>query len=323
MSAMALVARAQGGDDEAFRALTEPHRRELQLHCYRILGSLQDAEDMVQETLLAAWRSLASFEGRSSVRSWLYKIATNRCLNALRTASRRPVPAVMDAPRPTNDIEPLYLEPYPDTLLDPAARYETKETVELAFIAALQGLPPRQRAVLVLRDVLGFQAGEVAAILETGDAAVKGALQRARAAVKARPRAAERARRPDSARERELVARFAEAVENGDIDALVALLSEDGRLTMPPLPLEYIGHADIAAFLRHRAELRRASLQVVVTSANTQPALACYLHGEPWGLVVLTLAEDAIGAMTWFADTALFRYFDLPSTSEAHTRSIS
>ena len=192
----ATLARARAGDEEAFRELTEPHRRELQLHCYRILGSLQDAEDLVQETLLAAWRGLDHFEARASVRSWLYRIATNRCLNALRARSRRPreVPAMADALQPTRLTEPIWLEPYPDVLLEeipdhspgPAVRYEARESIELAFIVALQNLPPRQRAVLVLRDVLGFHTAEVADMLDTGEASVKGALQRARATLRER-----------------------------------------------------------------------------------------------------------------------------------------
>jgi RNA polymerase sigma factor (sigma-70 family) len=292
------LARARAGDEHAFRELTDPHRRELQLHCYRIVGSIQDAEDLVQETLLAAWRGLEGFQGRASLRSWLYRIATNRCLNALRTHSRRP------------------LEPYPDTLLedmpdsspDPAARYELKEATELAFVAALQGLPPRQRAVLVLRDVLGFSAAEVAGMLDTGEVAVKGALQRARAAVdRGRPA------RPASSHERDLVGRFADAVERADVDAVVALLTADARLTMPPLPLVYQGHEAIAAFLREREDVRGAPLRLVPTRANTQPAFGAYLHEQPRGLFVLTLEDDAVAGITWFSDTALFRHFGLPS----------
>jgi RNA polymerase sigma-70 factor (ECF subfamily) len=328
----ATLARARAGDENAFRELTEPHRRELQLHCYRILGSVQDAEDMVQETLLAAWRSLEAFEGRASVRSWLYQIATNRCLNALRARSRRPkeVQAMADSPEPTRRSEPVWLEPYPDVLLEgiadrspgPAARYEARESIELAFIAALQRLPPRQRAVLVLRDVLGFRTAEVAEMLDTGEASVKGALQRARAALRARLPATdrERAARPNSAGERELVGRFADAVESGDVDEVVALLTDDALLTMPPQPLEYQGHEAIAAFLRHRAELRGAALRVVPTRANTQPAFACYLPdahaavARPYGLIVLTLEDEAVAAITWFADTGVFRHFGLPRT---------
>jgi RNA polymerase sigma-70 factor (TIGR02960 family) len=328
----AVLTRARAGDEEAFRELTEPHRRELQLHCYRILGSVHDAEDMVQETLLAAWRSLEAFEGRASVRSWLYRIATNRCLNALRARSRRPreVPAMADPPQPTRRTEPLWLEPFPDVLLEdipdhaagPAARYEVRESIELSFIVALQHLPPRQRAALVLSDVLGFRTAEVAELLDTGEASVKGALQRARATLRARLPAAdrERAPRPDSANERRLVARFADAAESGDVDAMVALLTDDALLTMPPLPLEYQGHDAIAAFLHYRAELRGVALRVVPTRANMQPAFGCYLPdahaaiARLYGLIVLTLEGDAIAAITWFSDTGVFRHFGLPRT---------
>jgi RNA polymerase sigma-70 factor (TIGR02960 family) len=328
----AALARARAGDEEAFRELTEPHRRELQVHCYRILGSIQDAEDLVQETLLAAWRGLETFEGRSSLRAWLYRIATNLCLNALRARSRRPQSGqtVADSPAPTRLTEPIWLEPYPDVLLEgvpdrslePAARYEARESIELAFIVALQRLPPRQRAALVLRDVLGFHTAEVAAMLDTGEASVKGALQRARAALRAGLPGAERERapRPNSDRERQLAGRFAEAVESGDIDEVIALLTDDALLTMPPQPLEYQGHEAIAAFLRYRAELRGAPLRVVPTRANTQPAFGCYLPdaptaiAHPYGLIVLTLEGEAIAQITWFTDTGLFRHFGLPRT---------
>jgi RNA polymerase sigma-70 factor (TIGR02960 family) len=330
----ATLARARAGDEEAFRELTEPHRRELQLHCYRIVGSMQDAEDLVQETLLAAWRSLEAFEGRASVRAWLYRIATNRCLNALRARSRRPqeVQAMDESPAPTRRTEPIWLEPYPDVLLEgmpdsspgPEVRYEARESIELAFIVALQGLPPRQRAALVLRDVLGFRTAEVAEMLDTGEASVKGALQRARAALDTRLAAdRERAPRPNSAHERRLVGRFADAVERGDIDEIVTLLTDDARLTMPPLPLEYQGHDAIGAFLRHREELRGTPLRVVPTRANTQPAFGCYLPdaraaiARPYGLLVLTLEGDGVSAITWFTDTAVFRAFGLPRTLRA------
>jgi RNA polymerase sigma-70 factor (TIGR02960 family) len=328
----AVLARARAGDQEAFRQLTERHRRELQLHSYRILGSMQDAEDMVQETLLAAWRSLEAFEGRASVRSWLYQIATNRCLNALRARSRRPreVPVMGDSPQPTRRAEPVWLEPYPDVLLEaipdgsagPAARYEAREAVELSFIVALQHLPPHQRAALVLADVLGFRTAEVAEMLDTGQASIKGALQRARTTLRARLPAAdrERAPQPNSAGERRLVGRFADAVHSGDVDEIVSLLTDDALLTMPPQPLEYQGHDAIAAFLRHRAELRGGPLRVVPTRANTQAAFGCYLPdghsaiARPYGLIVLTLAGDAVAAITWFADTGVFRHFGLPRT---------
>jgi RNA polymerase sigma-70 factor (TIGR02960 family) len=336
LSAMTLgqatLARARAGDNDAFRELTDPHRRELQVHCYRILGSVQDAEDLVQETLLAAWRGLEAFEGRSSVRAWLYRIATNRCLNALRDRSRRPQErqTMAEPPPPTRQTEPIWLEPYPDVLLEDipdrspglAARYEARESIELAFIVALQNLPPRQRAVLVLRDVLGFHTAEIADMLDTGEISVKGALQRARATLAGRLPAPDRDRAPlpNSARERALVARFADAVESGDTDELVALLTDDALLTMPPLPLEYQGHEAIGAFLRQRAELRGAALRVVPTRANSQPAFGCYLPdphaaiARPYGMIVVTLAGDAIAGITWFADTGVFRHFGLPRT---------
>jgi RNA polymerase sigma-70 factor (TIGR02960 family) len=328
----AALARARAGDEDAFRELTDLHRRELQVHCYRIVGSVQDAEDLVQETLLAAWRGLEAFEGRSSLRAWLYRIATNRCLNALRDRARRPreVGAMVEPPEPTRRTEPIWLEPYPDVLLEdipdrspgPETRYEAREAVGLAFITALQHLPPRQRAALVLRDVLGFRTAEVADMLDTGAASVKGALQRARATLGGRLPATDRDRAPvpNSARERELVGRFVDAVESGDLDDLVALLTDDALLTMPPQPLEYQGHEAIAAFLRHRAELRGAPLRIVPTRANTQPAFGCYLPdphaaiARPYGMIVLTLAGDAITAITWFSDTGVFRHFGLPRT---------
>ncbi len=232
-----------------------------------------------------------------------------------------------DTPSPTRQTEPIWVEPYPDVLLagmpdrspGPAARYEARESIELAFITALQTLPPRQRVVLVLCDVLGFRLAEAAEMLDAGEVAVKGALQRARAALKERLPDADRehASRPDSAAERRLVGRFADAVESGDVDQMVALLSDDARLTMPPLPLEYQGHEAIAAFLRYRVPLRGAPMQVVPTRANTQPALGCYLKdahaaiARPFGLIVLTLEGDRISAITWFGDTSVFPHFGL------------
>jgi RNA polymerase sigma-70 factor (ECF subfamily) len=328
----ATLARARAGDEDAFGELADPYRRELQVHCYRILGSVQDAEDMIQETLLAAWRGLDAFEGRASVRTWLYRIATNRCLNALRDRSRRPqeVAAMVEPPEPTRRAEPIWLEPYPDVLLEgladsapgPDTRYEARESIELAFMVALQGLPPSQRAALVLRDVLGFRTAEVAEMLDTSEASVKGALQRARAALEERLPATERDRapQPNSARERQLVGRFADAVEDGDVDAMVSLLTDDAWVTMPPLPHEYQGQEAIAAFLRNREELRGAPLRVVPTRANTQPAFGCYLPdpqaaiARARGLFVLTLEGDAIAAITWFADTGVFPHFGLPRT---------
>ena len=323
------IARARAGDDDAFRELTDPYRRELQLHIYRIVGSTQDAEDLLQETLLAAWRGLERFEGRASVRAWLYRIATNRSLDALRASRRRPeeLQRMTGVPEPTRRTEPIWLEPYPDVLLDgipdhapgPQARYESKEAIALAFIVGLQHLPPQQRAVLVLRDVLGFRAAEVAEMLETTEASVNSLLRRARAAFDSRLPATgrERAPLPNSKLERDLVGRFADAVEAGDVDGMVALLTDDAWLTMPPEPHEYQGPDAIGVFLQGR-EVSRGRLRVVATRANSQPAFACYLSSpqseiaRPYALCVLTLADDQISAITWFADSSVFPHFGLP-----------
>jgi RNA polymerase sigma-70 factor (TIGR02960 family) len=329
------LVRARAGDGEAFRELTDPYRRELQLHCYRILGSVQDAEDLLQETLLAAWRGLDRFQGRASLRAWLYRIATNRCLNALRDRGRRPqqlAPSVA-LPEPSRWDEPVWLEPYPEILLEdlpdqapgPEARYQAKEATELAFITALQHLPPRQRAVLVLRDVLGFGTAEIADMLASSQPSVKGVLQRARATLQARLPASdhEGAPLPNSPRERALVGRFADAVERGDVDSVVALLTDDAWLAMPPQPHLYQGRAAIAAFLHDRATVRGAPLRVVATRANTQPAFGCYLPvphaaiARAYGLLVLTLEGDRITAITWFSDPGLFPRLGLPRTLPA------
>ena len=328
-----LLSRARAGDGDAFRDLVDPHLRELQVHCYRITGSLQDAEDMVQETLLAAWRALAGFEERASVRAWLYRIATNRCLNALRDSGRRPPPPPEPPPgppEPTSRDEPVWLEPYPDALLEgitdaaqgPEARYEARETIELAFIAALQRLPPRQRAVLVLRDVLGFRTAEVAAMLDSTEDSVKGALKRARAALaEGLPAGRPRAPAPRSRQERALVQRFADAFVADDVDGLVALLTRDAWFTMPPVPLQYQGPQAIASFLRHWAAARGPRrLRLVSTRANTQPAFGLYLHDQhapvahAAGMIVLTLHGDQIAALTCFYDNSVLPGFGLPRT---------
>lgn len=327
----ATLSRARAGDEAAFRELTDPYRRELQVHCYRILGSVQDAEDLLQETLLAAWRGLATFEGRASVRSWLYRIATNRCLNALRDSERRPKEVRRDLPPPTRVTEPLWLEPYPDTMLEdmpdtapgPEARYEIRESIALAFVTGLQYLAPRQRAVLVLRDVLGFQAGEVADMLETTEASVNSALQRARATVDSRaPRAGrERAPLPRSPEERDLLARFTDKFEDGDIDGIVRLLTQDALLTMPPEPLEYQGHAAIHDFLADRfATHSGRRIRLVPTRANGQPAFGHYIEdahapiARSFGVIVLTLEGDRISGLTRFGDSAILRLLGLPRT---------
>ncbi len=327
-----LVASARAGDGEAFRGLVEPYRRELQVHCYRILGSVQDAEDLVQETLLAAWSGIGDFEERSSVRTWLYRIATNRCLNALRAGSRRPhehaaYRSEVPLPEPSHrQAGPSWLEPYPDVLLDgivdhlpgPEARYEVRESVSLAFLAALQQLPPRQRAVLVLRDVLGFRAAEVAGILDTTENAVTSALSRARSALAHELPVRESAPLPNSPQERRVVDDFVRAFEAGDVDAIVSMLTDDAWLTMPPMPLVYQGLDDIRHFLAEVA-LRDSGRHVLVpTRANGQPAFGCYLRDprnpilHAHGVLVLTLTGDRITALTRFVDNSLLTVFGLP-----------
>jgi RNA polymerase sigma-70 factor (ECF subfamily) len=330
------VSRARAGDQRAFVALTDPYRRELRLHCYRILGQVQDAEDAVQETLLAAWRGLESFEERSTLRSWLYRIATNRCLNMLRDTGRRPAPAMGSSGLPFTPTEPtrygeaLWLEPYPDALLEdipdteagPDARYETREAVSLAFLAALHRLPPRQRAVLVLRDVLGFSAAEVADMLETTRTSVNSALIRARTTVDERgPEQRDRAPLPRSAAEHELVARFADAFERGEVESIVGLLTEDAWLTMPPEPGEYQGHAAIGLFLANAfAGNWNHPHRLIATRANTQPAFVHYAKdphaeiGRALSLFVLTLAGDQISHITRFPVAGPLPHFGLPRT---------
>ena len=304
------LVRARAGDGDAFRELVGPYRRELQLHCYRILGSVPDAEDVLQETLLAAWRGLDRFEERASVRAWLYRIATNRSLNVLRgNRWAEPCPDTL-------------LEDLPDTAPGPEARYETRESLGLAFVAGLQRLPPRQRAALVLRDVLGFRAAEVAGMLDSTETSVNSALQRARATLDSQlpRRDAERPPLPRSARERELAGRFADAFENADIDGVVALLTDDASLTMPPEPLEVRGPAAIAAFFRQQVRPGERRVRLRPTRANGQPAFGYYVRdpGSPvaraHGLIVLTLAGDQIGAITRFGGSDLFPLFGLPLT---------
>ncbi len=335
MVAEAVLDRARSGDDGAFGELTDPYLGELRLHCYRILGSVQDAEDLLQETLLAAWRGLGQYEGRASLRTWLYRIATNRCLNALRASGRRPRAEPPDPPftpsEPTRRGEPVWLEPYPDVLLDglpdlgagPEARYEAKETIALAFVTAVQHLPPRQRAVLVLRDVLGFRSAEVADMLDSSEASVNSALQRARATTESRLPGpdCEGAPLPRSARERDLAARFATAFTDDDIDGLVALLTDDAWLTMPPAVLEYQGPVAISAFLQHGAAWRGdRHYRLIPTRANGQPAYGCYLEDghapvfRAHGLIVLTLEGERISAITRFTDNSILSRFGFPRT---------
>jgi RNA polymerase sigma-70 factor (TIGR02960 family) len=330
-----LISRARAGDGDAFRRLTEPYRRELQVHCYRMLGSFADAEDALQDTLLAAWQSLGGFEGRASLRTWLYRIATNRCLNSRRSASRRSagvwnIPGVEQA-EPTRFGEVVWLEPYPDALLEgatgrppgPEARYEQAESISLAFVTALQVLPPRQLAVLILRDVLGFHASEVAEMLGSTVDSVTSALKRARAALQRRQSpAADREPPPasGSSAEEAIAAKFVRAWESADLDALVALLTEDVFISMPPMPFEYQGRDVVADFCARLFGAGRR-FDLVPTRANGQPAFGAYLrtpagtrHGT--GLYVLTLAGDRICAMTRF-DNSVLSSFGLPRSLPA------
>lgn len=319
--------RARAGDDDAFRALVEPHRRELLVHCYRTLGSLQDAEDVLQEVLVAAWRALDRFDGRA-LRAWLYRIATNRCLNFLRDGSRRPAIAPTPSAAPTGrglsrSDDPWWLEPFPDVLFDdvttgPDARYEAREAIALSFVAGLQHLPARQRVVLVLRDVLGFAAADVAAMLETSTASVNSALVRARAGFRPE-RDPGSVPLPRSAAERRVLDRFVDAFQLGDVDLVVELLTEDARLVMPPEPIRCTGRSEVAEYLRARGFWGPA-LGLVATRANGQPAFAYYLLDPTSpllranGLIVLTLTDDRIAALTRFGGTATFARLGLPRT---------
>ena len=326
-----LIARARAGDDEAYAELTEPHRRELQVHCYRMLGSFQDAEDAVQDTLLAAWRALGGFtEERASLRTWLYKIATNQCLNALRSARRRAakewdVPNV-EPPEPTRFGEVVWLQPYPDALLEdaaglppgPEARYEQAEAISLAFVTALQVLPPRQVAVLILRDVLGYRAAEVADMLGVTVESVTSALKRARATLQRSVRPCGGRQPPPAAEspaEEAIVAKFVSAWETADLDALVALLTADVFMSMPPMPFEYQGRDVVARFCASLFGAGRR-FDLVPARANGQPAFGAYLRGPAGirhgtGLYVLTLTGDQICAMTRF-EASVLPWFGLP-----------
>jgi RNA polymerase sigma-70 factor (TIGR02960 family) len=325
-----LITMARAGDGDAFEKLTQPYRRELQVHCYRMLGSFQDAEDVLQDTLLAAWQGLGGFEERASLRTWLYRIATNRCLNALRSAGRRQakqwdMPGI-EPPKPTRLGEVPWLQPYPDTLLGgavdqpagPEARYEQTESISLAFVSALQVLPPRQLAVLVLRDVLAFHADEVAEMLGSTVESVTSALKRARASLEQKlpsaggPQPAPAAGSPT---EDAIVAKFVAAYESADLGSLVALLTDDVFIAMPPLAFEYAGHEAVSRFFASIFGSGR-KYDLVPTRANGQPALGAYVRdasgvSQGAALFVLTLADDRICAMTRFENT-VFPWFGLP-----------
>ena len=325
-----LISLARAGDSDAFAALTDPHRRELQVHCYRMLGSLQDAEDALQDALLAAWQGLGGFEERASLRTWLYRIATNRCLNYRRAASRRParewnIPGVQP-PEPTRLSETVWLEPFPDSLLigafdapfGPEARYERTESISLAFIAAIQALPPRQLAVLILRDVLGFHAAEVADILDSSLESVNSALKRARANLQNRWSLADSREPPlasSSPSEGALLTRFVSAYESDDLGALVAVLTDDVFMSMPPMSLEYVGRDLVTQFCSLIFGSGR-QFDLIETRANGQPAFGAYVRTSAGlrhatGLFVLTLSGDQICAMTRF-ETSVLPWFGLP-----------
>lgn len=325
-----LIMRARGGDGEAFRTLTEPYRRELHVHCYRMLGSFQDAEDTLQDTLLAAWQGIAGFQERASLRTWLYRIATTRCLNARRSAGRRQAKewdvAKIGAPEPTRLGEVVWLEPYPDALLEevmdvppgPEARYEQTEAISLAFVTALQVLPPRQLAVLILRDVLGFHTDEVADMLDSTVDSVKSALKRARAGMQSRWQPAddsEPAPAAGSAVEEAIVAKFVRAYQSADLDGLIALLTDDVFMAMPPMPFEYEGLDVVGRFCGGIFGSGRR-FDLVPTRANGQPAFGAYLHAPTGirhgtGLFVLTLAGGRICGMMRF-DSSVLPWFGLP-----------
>jgi RNA polymerase sigma-70 factor (TIGR02960 family) len=323
-SEQALLEAARRDDGAAFARLVEPYRAELHAHCYRMLGSVQDAEDALQDALLGAWRGLAGFEGRGSLRAWLYRITTNACLRLLKRRPRRllsadygpPFDQVDDLGEPV--AEPLWLEPYPT----PEGRWELRESVELAFVAALQHLPATQRAVLILREVLGFSAAEVAGILDTSPAAVNSALQRARRAVDERvPHPSQQAELdalgPDG--RRELVDAFVAAWERADVAALLELLADDARFTMPPLPAWFSGRTDIGRFLAGR--MFATPWRLVPISANGQLAFACY-QGQEAGqgagrfrlgaINVVGLRGGRVAELAGFIDPALHRHFGLP-----------
>jgi RNA polymerase sigma-70 factor (ECF subfamily) len=328
----AIMERARVGDEEAFRELTDPYRRELLAHCYRMLGSLTDAEDMLQETLLAAWRGLPRFQGRSSLRSWLYRVATNTCLNAVRSTARRvptePKPP-FQPPDPTQRDEITWLQPYPDTLLDgiadadagPEARYSQTEAIELAFVAGLQRMPPRQAATVLLRDVLGFGTDEVAAMLKTSQTAVKGTLQRGRAALETARDTSGRPPRPRSAEERDLARRFADAYVAADIDGVLTLLTDDAWLSMPPAPHQYHGLPAIRSFLEASFNFRgERKAYLVPGRANNQPSFGSYVAdaedpiARPTGVFVLSLAGNRIAKLTRFHLNDLYPRLGLPES---------
>jgi RNA polymerase sigma-70 factor (ECF subfamily) len=326
---MSVAAEAEASAE--FARLTDPFRPELLAHCYRMLGSVHDAEDQVQETLLRAWRSFGQFEGRASLRTWLYRIATNACLRAIETRRRRPLPSGLGQPG-DNPAGPMaagrpevpWLEPFPDArlpadLADPAAVAASRAGIRLAFIAALQYLPARQRAVLILRDVLDWRAAEVAELLGTTATATNSALQRARAQLRQAAPSQDELREPADPADLALLDRYATAFENADIAALTALLRDDAVFEMPPLPVWFTGRANVELFLRSHVVRQPGDFRMIPVAANGQPALAGYRRA-PDGLYhanaieVLTTTATHVTRVTAFLDPTLFPAFTLPPT---------
>ncbi|MEV4754068.1 sigma-70 family RNA polymerase sigma factor [Micromonospora sp. NPDC049559] len=315
--------------DEGFARLSEPYRRELLAHCYRMLGSIHDAEDAVQETYLQAWRGYGDFEGRSSLRTWLYRIATRACLKAMESAGRRPLPSGLGGPSDDADdgvggrlLETPWLEPAPDALLgvDTATVVESRESIRLAFVAALQHLPGRQRAVLILRDVLAWRADEVADLLDTSTAAVNSALQRARAQLHQIAPTEDGVAEPTDPDRRALVDRYATAFENADLDALTEVLTDDTIWEMPPIPTWYAGRESVVRFLARRI-LAPGDYRLIPTRANGQPAFGSYALRDgvyqPHSLQVLTVTAEGISRVVAFLDAELFALCGLPAVLDA------
>jgi RNA polymerase sigma-70 factor, ECF subfamily len=324
--------------DEDFLEVTGSYRRELLAHCYRMLGSVHDAEDLVQETYLRAWRSYHGFEGRSSLRTWLYRIATNVCLTALDSRSRRPLPTGLGAPSSDPDAplveqaEVLWLEPVPDTMVaggatDPATIVESRASIRLALVAALQHLPPRQRAVLLLRDVLMLRAAEVADVLDTSVAAVNSSLQRARAQLDQAGLTEDDVVEPTDPAQRELLDTYARALENKDVAAIVKVFTDDAVWEMPPFTGWYQGPADIGRLIGTQCPAGAGGLKMVATEANGQAGFAMYMLGEDgdwhaFQLHVVTLTAAGISHVTAFFDLRLFTMFAMPMTLPADDRPV-
>jgi RNA polymerase sigma-70 factor (ECF subfamily) len=323
-----------GATDEPaaeFTRRTEPFRDELLAYCYRMLGALHDAEDLVQEVYLRAWRSWGGFEGRSSARTWLYRIATNACLNALRHSSRRALPSGLgnpaeELPRANQRApEATWLQPFPDRLLtapsdDPAAVVATRAGIRLAFVAALQHLPQQQRAVLILREALGWHAAEVADLLGTTPAAVNSSLQRARAQIERLAPASDQVAEPSDARRRELLDRYVSAFENADIDALGGLLTDDTVWEMPPVEAWYLGRESVLRLVAARWSPRPGGSRLLPTAANGMPAFGYYRDGAASSIQVLTLTEAGISHVVGFHDASLLPRFGLPPEVGLHPR---